>query len=457
MKKTSWVFGIMAILIALFVSPWLGIVPPASSSGKASSESRSGTTLIYLPFIARNWLDRGPHLPLGYGPYRTGQAPDGIQPSSAEIEQDFGIIERETRLARTFGACDALALVPPIARQRGIHLYQGANLSTNPSENTRQMNCYNTLLSANPNIVAGIIGNETLLRGDLSETQLIDYINQAKPMGTIPVSTAETWDVWCNLKGTKPRCPGRPALSAAVDFITAHVYPYWEAVPIDHAAAHVMATYITLRAQYPNKEIIIGEAGWPTCGDTKGGAVPSIENQRRFIEKLWAWSKAYNMQVVYFETFDEPWKANQEGPVGGCWGMYSVDRTPKHSSLDWSIPAIAPAPTTPTVTLEHPQGLTTTVTKSNCAIPVFGRVYNAQPGWQVRVEVLTNQWYLQDGWYVNGLAPMVNGMWGMPEITLAGQGQYNNHSVRASLVDEFGTTQATSQVSGITRTNSCTP
>jgi len=97
------------------------------------------------------------------------------------------------------------------------------------------------------------------------------------------------------------------------------------------------------------------------------------------------------------------------------------------------------------------------VTDSDCSIPIFGRVYHAEPGWHVKVEVYTNQWYLQERWYLDGLAPIIDGMWSMPEIVLAGQGQFNNHSVRATLVDELGMPVAEDEVSGILRTNSCTP
>jgi hypothetical protein len=109
------------------------------------------------------------------------------------------------------------------------------------------------------------------------------------------------------------------------------------------------------------------------------------------------------------------------------------------------------------VHIEYPRGITTTATKSDCSIPIFGRVYNAKAGWHVKVEVLTDQWYLQDKWYDNGLAPITNGMWSMPEIVLGGQGQYNNHSIRATLVDEFGMPMANDEVSGINRSNSCVP
>ncbi|HID64850.1 MAG TPA: hypothetical protein EYP49_19195, partial [Anaerolineae bacterium] len=213
----------------------------------------------------------------------------------------------------------------------------------------------------------------------------------------------------------------------------------------------------TLRGVYPDRVVVIGETGWPTCGEPYGNAVPGLENQRRFIEELWRWSNLYNTPIMDFETFDEDWKAAEEGEVGRCWGLYYADRTPKHGNLDWSIPVPEPTPTTPSVRIEHPRDIATTVTKPNCAIPIFGRAYGAGGGWHVKVEVFTNDWYVQDKWYPDGLAPIVDDMWSVPEVFLAGQGGFNNHRIRVTLVDETGVPVASDEVTGIVRANSCSP
>ena len=417
--------------------------------------------IVDIMLVASHWsetVDIGPHLPLCYSPYRPGQAPGGLPPSPLEIGEDMEIIERETKLIRTYGACDEeLAIIPDIANYHDIHVYQGVELTSTPSLNDREMDCFAALVAQHQNIVAGVIGNETLLFDRLSESALVDYIEQAKEVGNVPVTTGEPWGVWCNEAQTKPRCQGRALLGEAADFILAYSYPYWESVPIEHGAAHVVATYITLRGVYPDRVVVIGETGWPTCGDSRDNAVPSLENQRRFIEELWRWSNLYNIPIMDFETFDEDWKAAEEGEVGRCWGLYYADRTPKHGNLDWSIPIPEPTPTTPSVRIEHPRDIATTVTKPNCAIPIFGRAYGAGGGWHVKVEVFTNDWYVQDKWYPDGLAPIVDDMWSVPEVFLAGQGGFNNHRIRVTLVDETGVPVASDEVTGIVRANSCSP
>lgn len=414
-----------------------------------------------LGWVTPHWrekFDLGPHFPLAYSPYRPGQAPGGSTPSPAEIGEDMEITAQDTNLIRTYGACaEELAAIPGIAHRHGVHVYQGVELTSTPTANAAEMACLATLVAQHENIVAGVIGNETLLSDSLSEPDLIGYLDQARETGNVPVTTGEPWGIWCNEVEAKPRCQARPDLARAVDFILAHSYPYWEKVPIDHGVAHVVATYLTLRALYPDRVVVIGETGWPTCGAVRDNAVPSLENQRRFIEELWRWANLYHIPVFYFEALDEDWKIAEPGGVGPCWGLYYADRTPKHDNLNWSVPTPEPTPTEPAVRIDHPRDITATITKPNCGVPVFGRAYNAEAGWHVKVEVLTDGWYTQDKWYSDGLAPIVDGMWGMPEVILAGQDGFNNHSIRATLVDETGTEVARDEVAGIMRTNSCSP
>lgn len=412
---------------------------------------------VYLPIIICANCEES-HFSLDYGPYRPGQSPGGATPSPAELNEDIAIIKQETNLIRTYGACaDELAAIPSIANGHNIKVYQGVNLGPTPSLNDQEISCLAELLAKNPNITTIVIGGEVLLFEHLTEAELIAYINQAKQITNKPFTTGESWGIWCNWS-QNVGCQGRPSLAAAVDFILVHTHPYWEGIPIEHGAAHVVATYITLRGVYPGHNIVIGETGWPSCGDPFGNAVPGLENQRQFIEELWPLSKLYNFTVLYFEAFDENWKAAIEGEVGRCWGLYSTDRTPKHQDLDWSIPSPEPIPTTPTVRIEHPQGINTTTTKSNCAIPIFGRVYNAKPGWHVKVEVFTDQWYIQNKWYPDGLAPIIDNMWSVPEIFLSNQNAPYTHKIRATLVDETGTTVASDQIDNIMRINvSCSP
>ena len=116
--------------------------------------------------------------------------------------------------------------------------------------------------NANADVDRVLVGNEVLLRDDLSTSQLIGYIKQVKDAVHVPVSTAEPWHVWIK----------HPELAASVDYITIHLLPYWEGVPVDGALKEIMMRLDQVQNAYPGKHVVIGEVGWPSNGVAIGGA-----------------------------------------------------------------------------------------------------------------------------------------------------------------------------------------
>ena len=70
----------------------------------------------------------------------------------------------------------------------------------------------------------------------------------------------------------------------------------------------------------------------------------------------------------------------------------------------------------------------------------------ADPSGTIEVEVLTNQWYPQDG------MPRINadGSWSYGPCHLAGEGEYNNHTIRVTIIKGGKRGESTS-VGGIVR------
>lgn len=403
--------------------------------------------IVDIMKVAARW-GKVCRLPLNYNPYRDGQSPDGgPTPSPTEIAQDMGIISSHTNLIRTYGSCAELAPIPEIAGQFGIDVFQGAWLGQTPTANAAEIACLISAVRNNENVSAAVIGGEVLLRGDMPVEDLVGYIEQAKQAVCVPVTTGESWYEWCNRQIC---CSRREPLASAVDFILAHAHPYWEGQCIEHAAAHVVASYALLQATYPGQKVVMGEVGWPTVGGGQGCAEPSLENQRRFIQELWGWHNRFHIPVLYFEAFDEGWKC-QNGPDVEChWGLYYSARTAKHPDLTLPTPAPAtPTPTVPTVEILHPQGAATIRTANDCSIPIFGVAHNAGPDWRVRVEVRTDTWYHQC------TVPLAGELWGLPKIYLAGQGAFHNHQIRATLLDGGGNEVTADMIEGLERTNPC--
>lgn len=258
-----------------------------------------------------------------YSPYRDGQAPGGIEPSEAQIQEDFRILAPLVTGIRTYSSQGIHAQIPKLAREAGLEVYQGAWIGKDENSNQAQVNALIALAkSGNPAIKGLIVGNEVLLRLDVTKARLIEYIKQVRGANTgIPVTTADIYQ----------RINEHSAdINPVVDFVMAHVHPYWENQSVDRGAAHVVSGWKTVKAKYPGKLVIIGETGFPSAGQTMGGAVPTEANQARFTEELALAGAREGMKFMLFSSFDEEWKG-AEGPVGANWGIWKRNRTEKSS------------------------------------------------------------------------------------------------------------------------------
>jgi glucan 1,3-beta-glucosidase len=140
----------------------------------------------------------------------------------------------------------------------------------------------------------------------------------------MPVTYADVWEFWLRF----------PDVASATNFVTIHILPYWEdfPTPAQDAAAHVATIRSQIAAAFPNREILIGEFGWPSAGRMREGALPSHANQARVVQDVLAQARRDNYRVNLIEAFDQPWKRRLEGTVGGHWGLYDAyDRQAKFS------------------------------------------------------------------------------------------------------------------------------
>ena len=168
-----------------------------------------------------------------------------------------------------------------------------------------------------------MVGNEVLLRGEMTTADLAATIRSVKAQVTVPVTYADVWEYWLRNR----------EVYDAVDFVTIHILPYWEDFPIraKYAAAHVDSIRKRMAVAFPGKEILIGETGWPSAGRMRDGALPSRTNQARVVSEILDLAKRENFRVNLIEAYDQPWKRQLEGTVGGYWGLIdSVQRALKY-------------------------------------------------------------------------------------------------------------------------------
>jgi exo-beta-1,3-glucanase (GH17 family) len=351
---------------------------------------------------------------LNFSPYVDGQDPNlGSNVDDAQLRTRMQIISARTNWIRTFGAGNGLERSGAVAHSLGLKAALGAWLSTDLAENEQQL--------ANL-IVAGqtgdadmlIVGSEVLLRGDLSEAALLDYINRVKQaVPGVPVAYADTYSVLL----------AHPGVIAAVDVVLANYYPYWDGADVNVAVASIHYWHGQVQAAANGRPVIVSETGWPSAGNTVGNAVPSPENAAFFFKNFVSWARATGADYFYFEAFDESWKAAYEGPQGAHWGIWDKDGNMK-SGMDatfrgeavpdnWSGVSVPGGPGTPTIEFTYvpPRGSFNNLT---------GRVLHVSPfAYNVAVYIYVSGWWTKPT-FASPLTPIqADGSW-TTDITTGG-------------------------------------
>jgi exo-beta-1,3-glucanase (GH17 family)/cellulose synthase/poly-beta-1,6-N-acetylglucosamine synthase-like glycosyltransferase len=282
-------------------------------------------TLTFAVWAYLNRPTREPPWPtriqgFAFSPFRLNEDPTHLEmPTDAEIDADLALLEGKVNAVRTYSVGATLADIPDLADKHGINVALGAWLDNQLDKNEEQLQKVIELADSHQNVVRVVIGNEVLLRGDLTVEQLAKYLDRARAAIGQPVGTAETWYAWL----------AHPELAQHVDYIGVHLLPYWEGVPVDRAVDYSLAQLKRLQQTFPHKPIVIAEIGWPSRGRTRESAVASVANEALFLRRFLARAEKEQIKYYVMEAFDQPWKAYQEGAVGSYWGVYDVNRQPK--------------------------------------------------------------------------------------------------------------------------------
>lgn len=280
------------------------------------------------------WLGRPVHivdLPggrlecLSYTPASDGASPldakDGVYPvSKARIAADMKVLSKYTDCIRTYSMLGEQGDVMAAAAAAGIKVMVGIWIGADDARNEREIDRALALANEYPQAVRCIVvGNEVLLRREMTGERLARIIRSVKARTRFPVTYADIYEFWRR----------NPVVAQAVDLVTIHVLPYWDdpaPVDIDHVQARVRRVIERAQKTFPGKKIQIGEIGWPSAGRTRAGAVPSLVNEARFVREFAAQATAIGVPYNLIEAIDQPWKRVPEGTVGGFWGMLDKDR-----------------------------------------------------------------------------------------------------------------------------------
>ncbi|MFC6338930.1 beta (1-6) glucans synthase [Pseudomonas sp. CCM 7891] len=258
-----------------------------------------------------------------YTPFDKDQSPfdQPFKLRPERMDADLALLSSRFECIRTY-SMTGLETLPDLARKHNLKLMIGAWVSRNPVDTAKEIDALIASANANADVVTSVIvGNETLLRKEITATQLVKLIHKVKSQIQQPVTYADVWEFWLQ----------HPKIAPAVDFLTIHLLPYWEDDPagIDQALKHVGDIRQTFGHTFAPKDVMIGETGWPSEGRQRETAVPSRVNEAKFMRGFVAMAEANGWRYNLIEAFDQPWKRASEGAVGGYWGLFDADRQDK--------------------------------------------------------------------------------------------------------------------------------
>lgn len=298
---------------------------------------------------------------VSYAPFEGNvNAEEGGKARVERIRADLQILSPMTRAVRTYSSTNGVELVPGVASEFGLRTTVGAWLDKDQTRNNREMRAVVDLAKRHSNVNGIFVGNETIYRGEFTPKEgdalspeetdrlasaktaeeraktresigvarLIKMIQKVKKQVSVPVTTGEIWNVWLD----------HPELVSSVDYIAAHILPYWEGFSETQAVDQAIIIYDKLRKAYPGKRIVIAEFGWPSAGYNLKAANPGRIEQAVTLRDFVSRAEAYGIDYNIVEAIDQPWKIF-EGGVGPYWGMLDSSR---HEKFNWSGPVTNP-------------------------------------------------------------------------------------------------------------------
>lgn len=304
----------------------------------------------FEPLLDGRWIGEA----VSYGCYRSGQAPGIKGPSVAEIEEDLHIIMPHWNMIRLYGSDGdserILRLIRknklPLKVMLGVWLENETGNPQRREENMAQAVRGIKLANMYSDLIAAVcVGNETQVTWSahrMDQQDLIRYIRLVRNNSIVPVTTADDYSFW-NTSGSK-------SVADETDFIVTHLYSMWNGITVENAVEWMDRIYFhEVKAMHPDKEVIIGEAGWATNYNTRKTGpgeqaslirgTADVAAQEYYLIHLHEWILRTKVPTFLFEAFDEPWKGGGEDSdpdeVEKHWGVFYENRQPKISFINY--------------------------------------------------------------------------------------------------------------------------
>ncbi|MBL6729867.1 MAG: MFS transporter [Bacteroidia bacterium] len=265
-----------------------------------------------------NTLNSGLH-GICFSPYREHQNVEDIL-SESQIKERMEVVAPHTKWVRSFSCTGGNEQIPAVAKSKNLKTMVGAWIGADKEENDKEIEALIGLAKKGLVDIA-VVGNEALMRGDLSEQQVLDYLSKVKSaLPKIKVGYVDAYFQFIQ----------RPKLVEACDVILINCYPFWEGSKIEFATAYLNEMFQATKNIASNKPVIISETGWPNLGDNVGKSKPTHHNAMEYFVNANRWAALEKAPLFYFSSFDESWKVHHEGDVGARWGIWDKNENLKY-------------------------------------------------------------------------------------------------------------------------------
>lgn len=285
-----------------------------------------------------------------YSGFREGQFPGGVYPSYNEVKEDLLLLQNDWKYLRLYDCDEHAQIVLEVIKKEGLPfkimlgafieaemnnygcpwgggIYSEEQLEQNHKKNNEKIQTLIDLACQNSEIIFSLsVGNEACVDWTdhyVSPTRVAEFAKRVKQYAKQPVTFCENYVPWLNK--LKP-------LAEVLDFISIHTYPVWEYKHIHEAMGYTCENYEIVANIYPDKPIVITEAGWATHSNGRGIHPENVNemNQRVYFEDLMKWTEREKILTFFFEAFDEDWKGSHDPfEPEKHWGIFKKDRTPK--------------------------------------------------------------------------------------------------------------------------------
>jgi exo-beta-1,3-glucanase (GH17 family) len=231
--------------------------------------------------------------------------------------------------------------ITKLAAERNIRLMLGVfEFPDHPDWTKPQVDAAVNAVQRYPNtVVAVVVGNEDMFdwQGNpqpAMQQRIIADMNtiRGRTSNKVLVTTAQREPDWLRLVASDPQ-----KVLSNVTLIGANIYPFWggspEKVNGRSVANDIQATVAGLRSK-TNKQVIVTEEGWPSCGNNAGMKDMNIQSE---IDYFSTWkTRPHDFDSYYFAAYNKitpQINCSSQGDANDHFGLCAADGATKSDQL----------------------------------------------------------------------------------------------------------------------------